>query len=254
MVIDSVTNPSSRTGLQNAKAGLAILVSLAFAKPAAAGTFTCGGTGISHALLARTPTPHVPNTATPTPTVSSTATATPTQTPAPSATPTVAPSPTATDTPNTSGIPTSGTTTNGCLITPGQAVGEAHLLALLNADRAVAGVAPLTLLPALSVASRDHSCDMGAHNTLSHTGSDGSDPTQRISATGTTFSTAGENVGFAGGYGIVGGIDVIDHEMMREPLTFGTHHWNIVNAAFHQVGIGAIYQYGKIWITEDFVG
>jgi uncharacterized protein YkwD len=133
-------------------------------------------------------------------------------------------------------------------------VGESHLLALLNADRAAAGVAPLTLLPALSTGARIHSCDMDLHNNLSHTGSDGSNPAQRISATGTPFSTAGENIGDAGGYGVVGGIDAMDQQMMAEPLAPDTHHWNIVNAAYHQVGIGAIYQYGKIWITEDFVG
>jgi hypothetical protein len=41
--------------------------------------------------------------------------------------------------------------------------------------------------------------------------------------------------------------------MMAEPLAEGTHHWNIVNAAFHRVGIGVIDLSGTVWITEDFV-
>ena len=215
----------------------------------------------STATLTATLSPSGTPTLSPTSTV--TWTPTPSWTPIPSSTPTATPSATLspaptwtaspTWTPTPGGIPTTGSTDNGCAITPDQAAGEAHLLTLLNADRAAAGVAPLTLLTALSVGSRDHSCDMGQHNNLSHTGSDGSDPGQRMRATGTTFNYAGENIGVAFGYGITGGIDIVDQQMMAEPLAEGTHHWNIVNAVYHRVGIGIVNLSGTVWITEDFV-
>jgi uncharacterized protein YkwD len=159
-------------------------------------------------------------------------------------------------------IPTSGTTSDprggsagtGCAITPDQAQGEAYLLSLLNQHRADAGVAPLQLNETLSLASRAHSCDMAQQNTLSHTGSDGSSPWQRIQATGTTYTTAGENCGQAGGYALTDAINVIDNSMMAEGPG-GGHHDAIVNSNYTQVGIGIIVDsQGQTWVTEDFVG
>lgn len=42
--------------------------------------------------------------------------------------------------------------------------------------------------------------------------------------------------------------------MMAEPNKQGTHHWNIVHAAYTGVGIGVIISGGQVWLTEDFVG
>jgi len=171
------------------------------------------------------------------------------------------PQPSATQTPAatappapSSGIPFSGATRNGCVITPAQARAEQYLLDHLNAHRVAAGVPALQLNTRLSEASREHSCDMYQHQQLNHYGSDGSSPFQRIGATGVTYSTAGENIGMAGGYGLTGGVDTIDAGMMAEPLSYGNHHWNIVNAAYAQVGLGVIDANGQVWLTEDFVG
>jgi uncharacterized protein YkwD len=160
-----------------------------------------------------------------------------------------------TATPTTSGIPTTGFTGNGCAITPDQATGEAHVLDLLNADRAAASppAPPLTLLPAISVASRYHSCDMAQHDLLAHDGSDGSTPLQRILATGVAFTAWGENVGESQGSGIIGGLDAIDQKMMAEPLYPPEHHSIIIDPAYQNVGIGVIYLNGSVWVTEDFV-
>jgi uncharacterized protein YkwD len=177
-----------------------------------------------------------------------TQTAQPTKpTPIASATSTAAPAP-------GSGIPTSGVTSNGCQITPDQAAAEQYLLATLNQHRAAAGAPALQINQTLSLASRQHSCDMFQHQQLTHTGSDGSSPFDRMRAVGVTFSTAGENIGMAGGYGLTGGINTVDSGMMAEPLTYGNHHWNIVNAAYKQVGLGVIYANGQLWLTEDFTG
>jgi len=160
----------------------------------------------------------------------------------------------ATTTSTPTNIPTSGTTGNGCQITAAQAQAEYHLFTLLNQHRAAAGVNPLALDETLSVASRGHSCDMFQHQNMSHTGSDGSSPWQRIAAVGVTFGTAGENIGATWGYGLTDGVDTTDTNMMTEPLTPGDHHWNIVAAGYTRVGIGIIYANGQMWLTEDFVG
>lgn len=321
LVIDVVDNPASRRGRQNAKAGQGILASLTFARPAAPGTFTCAGSGVSRRRRAgssgqaswfvpNTPTPRVPNravskrtpaaksstptappevpsatpslTATPLPSSTTPPTALPSFTGTPSATGTPIPSPTnpptwtptgastptatalptttalPTATPTASDIPTTGFTDNGCAITPDQAAGEAQLLSLLNADRAAAGVPQLTLFPALSVVSRDHSCDMATHDArgslspIGHNGSNGLNPAQRVQAAGISFNMLGENIGVVTS-SISGAVEFLDEEMMAEPLTPDTHHWNIVNAGYHHVGLGVISLQGSVWVTEDFI-
>jgi uncharacterized protein YkwD len=160
-------------------------------------------------------------------------------------------SPAPTPTPQPTPPPGGGGQSSGCSF---DTAGEQYLLSLLNQHRAAAGAAPLTLSSTLSTASRSHSCDMFTHQNMSHYGSDGSSPFQRIAATGITYSTAGENIGMANGYGLDGGINAIDNGMMAEPATYGTHHWNIVNPAYKQIGLGVVYQNGQVWLTEDFVG
>ncbi len=169
-------------------------------------------------------------------------------TPSPSATPTPPPV-----IPTPSGS-SSGSTSNGCQITSAQTAAEQTLLSTLNAHRAAVGARPLTLNPALSAVARTHSCDMFQHQQMSHTGSDGSSPFQRISAAGIAYGTAGENVGMASGYALSSGVTTIDNEMMAEPLTPGDHHWNIVNPAYSSIGVGIIYVNNQVWMTEDFIG
>jgi uncharacterized protein YkwD len=156
-----------------------------------------------------------------------------------------------------SGIPSSGTTSNGCQITSVSAQAEAQLLSLLNQHRAAAGAAPLTLNSSLSLISRAHSCDMYLHQQLNHTGSDGSSPFQRMAAGGfgmPPYRQEGENIGQATGYSPADAVSAIDSQMMAEPLSYGNHHWNIVNSGYSILGIGIIVVNGQTWLTEDFAG
>jgi len=152
------------------------------------------------------------------------------------------------------GIPAHGHTANGCAITPAQATGERLVLRLLNGHRAAAHVKPLTLNPRLSLASREHSCEMLHTQKLRHESADGSSPFVRFTRHGVAYTTAGENLGSSGGYDLSAGINVVDSGMMAEPNTEGTHRWNIVHAAYTGVGIGVIYVKSQLWLTEDFVG
>lgn len=171
----------------------------------------------------------------------------------PAQTATVAHRPTAASTPAPGlHLNGSGKTSNGCTITAEQTQAEQYLLNRLNQHRRDAGVAPLALSAKVSAVSRAHSCDMDQHHNLSHTGSDGSTLAQRLTAGGISYSYAGENIGTASGYGLIGGITANDNDMMAEPLQPGNHRWNIVNTHYTQVGIGIIYVNGQEWMTEDF--
>ena len=156
--------------------------------------------------------------------------------------------------PKPTATPTQAATGNGCTVTATDTSAEQSLLTILNQHRAAAGAAPLKLSAKLSAVSRAHSCDMYQHHYVGHTGSDGSSPLQRIQSAGLALSNWGENVGTASGLGVMGGIQQIDDGMMAEPLTPYDHHWNIVHAAFTQVGLGVIYVNGQVWVTEDFIG
>lgn len=170
-------------------------------------------------------------------------------TPAPTATSKPRPKPTAT---HASSDPNK--TSNGCAITSQQTQAEQYLLNRLNQHRKDGGVAALTLSTKLSAVSRAHSCDMYQHQKLNHNSSDGSTMTQRIQAAGIKATTWGENIGTASGYGLTGGIDANDNDMMAEPLQPGNHRWNIMSAKYTQIGLGVIYINGQEWLTEDFIG
>jgi uncharacterized protein YkwD len=78
-----------------------------------------------------------------------------------------------------------------------------RVLELVNAARAVArdcgrerfeAAAPLTAVTTLDAAAAVHARDMADHRTLSHTGSDSSEPGGRITRAGYTWGAAGENL------------------------------------------------------------
>lgn len=141
-----------------------------------------------------------------------------------------------------------------CPLTSDAVAAETFLLNLLNRHRADAHAAPLSLTPRLTAISHAHSCDMFQRQRIDHLGGDGSTPEQRIAALGAPINNWGENIGNADGYGLDGGLTTIDASMMAEPLTPYDHHYNIVNRAFSQVGLGIIYANGQVWFTEDFLG
>lgn len=150
--------------------------------------------------------------------------------------------------------PNNSRTPNGCAITAAQTQAEHDMVDRLNGHRIAVGVAPLVPDPALADVARAHACDMAQHQQASHIGSDGSSPFQRITTAGISYHTAGENIGMAGGSDLIGGVTSIDDWMMAEPLACCNHHWNILNPAHTQIGIGIIALGDAAWLTEDFIG
>jgi uncharacterized protein YkwD len=114
-------------------------------------------------------------------------------------------------------------------------------VALVNSERGKVGCSPLTLNAKLSKAAQDHSADMASHQNMSHTGSDGSDPGQRITTAGYTWSAYGENVAF--GYST-------PEAVMAGWMSSPGHKRNILDCDFKEIGVG-LAQPGSYW-TQDF--
>ena len=70
---------------------------------------------------------------------------------------------------------------------------------LINSARSEAGLPPLTVNPQLTAAAQGHSIDMACHGLISHSGSDGSSPSQRVAAAGYIASRSSEII-YGSGY------------------------------------------------------
>jgi uncharacterized protein YkwD len=117
----------------------------------------------------------------------------------------------------------------------------ARVVQLVNAERAKVGCHPLTVNAKLTEAAQAHSADMAAHRNMSHTGSDGSDPGDRITRAGYTWSAYGENVAY--GY-------ATPEQVMTGWMNSPGHRANILNCSFKEIGVG-LAQPGSYW-TQDF--
>ncbi|RSS82263.1 CAP domain-containing protein, partial [Streptomyces sp. WAC05292] len=117
----------------------------------------------------------------------------------------------------------------------------AQILALVNKERAAVGCPALTVNEQLAKAAQAHSEDMASHTTMSHTGSDGSDPGERITRAGYEWRTYGENVAY--GYSTA-------EQVMQGWMNSPGHRQNILNCAFKEIGVG-LAQPNHYW-TQDF--
>ncbi|MFB7462650.1 CAP domain-containing protein [Streptomyces sp. NPDC056224] len=117
----------------------------------------------------------------------------------------------------------------------------AEVVALVNKERAKAGCSALTVNEKLTAAALNHSKDMAAHSNMSHTGSDGSNPGERITRAGYTWMTYGENVAY--GYST-------PEQVMTGWMNSPGHKENILNCAFKEIGVG-LAQPNSYW-TQDF--
>ncbi len=107
-----------------------------------------------------------------------------------------------------------------------------RVVQLVNQERARAGCAPLAIHSALVRAALEHSTDMALNDFLSHTGSDGSQPWDRMTRAGYNWSQAGENI--AAGYSSP---ESVVQGWMNSP----GHRGNILNCAFRDTGVGYYY-------------
>ncbi|CAL9633733.1 hypothetical protein SUDANB176_06154 [Streptomyces sp. enrichment culture] len=117
----------------------------------------------------------------------------------------------------------------------------AKVVELVNAERGKAGCSPVKVNATLTEAAQKHSEDMAASGTMSHTGSDGSSPADRITRAGYSWSTYGENVAY--GYST-------PEQVMQGWMNSPGHKKNILNCGFKEIGVG-LAQPGSYW-TQDF--
>jgi uncharacterized protein YkwD len=119
------------------------------------------------------------------------------------------------------------------------------MLDSLNANRAGAGLAPLSLCTSLIRAAQGHSDDQAITDTMTHSGSDGSGIGQRADAAGYVGWTAlGENV--AMGYSTV-------DDVMAAWMASSGHRANILSPSYRDVGVAESFAAdGTPFWTQDF--
>lgn len=166
--------------------------------------------------------------------------------PKPAATTTAAATPAAPAAPATSAAPSA--TPSATAAAPSSPASQApasgavaQVVQLVNAERAKVGCSPLTVNASLTKAAQAHSEDMAAHQNMSHTGSDGSAPGDRITGAGYVWSSYGENVAY--GY-------ATPEQVMAGWMASPGHKANILNCSFKEIGVG-LAQPGSYW-TQDF--
>jgi len=117
---------------------------------------------------------------------------------------------------------------------------EREVFDLTNEHRIANGLNPLQWDDVLATASREHSEDMFYSNNMSHTGSDGSTPGQRIDRMGIAWRRWAENV--AAG-------QQTPAEVVEGWMNSPGHRANILNPNLTTLGVGF---YNYYW-TQKFV-
>jgi uncharacterized protein YkwD len=104
----------------------------------------------------------------------------------------------------------------------------------LNAYRAQNGLPAYTVNSMLARAAQRHANDIACNNLFVHTGSDGSTPESRVSATGYASSSISENV--YGSYPPLNGQGVIN--WWTNDKTDIRHSQNLLSSTFTEIGVG----------------
>ena len=117
---------------------------------------------------------------------------------------------------------------------------------LINTARAQAGLSPLNVSPILATTAQGHSIDMACHGLISHTGSDGSSPHDRMVAAGYNPTFSAEII-YGSGYPQT----AFDWWMSDQ-----IHRDAILNANITEMGVGYAYiaDTAKGYFTVDFAG
>ncbi|NUO34982.1 MAG: CAP domain-containing protein [Dermatophilaceae bacterium] len=118
------------------------------------------------------------------------------------------------------------------------------VVSIVNAERARAGCAPVTVHVLLARAAQDHSDDMAARAYFSHTSPDGRTFAQRIRAAGWAGGALAENIA-------AGQADAV--AVMRDWMGSAGHRATILNCAYRNIGVGYATggPYGTYW-TQAF--
>lgn len=121
-----------------------------------------------------------------------------------------------------------------------------ELLALTNEARQEEGLSPLRNSYLLGKSAQDFAEDLGTQNFFSHQGKDGSTLSSRVSATGYSFTAAGENI--AAGQRTA-------QSVFNGWMNSEGHRKNILAEGYTEVGFGMFdatgsSDYGKYWVQN----
>ncbi|TDV56574.1 CAP domain-containing protein [Actinophytocola oryzae] len=119
-----------------------------------------------------------------------------------------------------------------------------QVIALTNDQRAAHGCGRLAANNALGAAARGHSGDMARHSSMSHEGTDGSDPGDRITGAGYPATEWAENVAYG---------QSTPKEVVTAWMDSPGHRANILNCELAEIGVGrAVNNKGVAYWTQDF--
>jgi uncharacterized protein YkwD len=120
---------------------------------------------------------------------------------------------------------------------------EAQMLALVNRERAAAGLKPLAPDPALVEVARAHSTDMFERGYFAHVTPEGLSPFDRMTEARVTFRIAGENLALAPT------VKIAHTGLMNSP----GHRANILRPEFGRAGIGILDGgFRGIMVSQEF--
>lgn len=120
---------------------------------------------------------------------------------------------------------------------PAERTAADSVLSLTNEARAEAGLAILARSGHLDAVAQAHAEDMARRGYFSHTTPEGRTFTQRLSAAGVTYRTAGENI--AGNGSAAGAVTAW--------LGSSGHRANMLNPSFGQLGVGIHREADSPW-------
>jgi uncharacterized YkwD family protein len=152
--------------------------------------------------------------------------------PAPTPTPTPVPTPVPVPTPTPAPVPI-----------PSSSAMQTEMMGYINAERAKANVAPLTLDNNLSNGAYLKSKDMAVNNYFAHNSPTYGTPFEMMKSQGITFRMAGENI--AKNVSVLGAHNAF--------MNSAGHKANILNSGYHKIGLG-FYQSGSyLFVTQWFI-
>jgi len=132
---------------------------------------------------------------------------------------------------------------------------ELQALALVNGARASRGLWTLEWDQTMAGAARAHAADMARRGVVSHTGSDGTSPNERLRRAGVQFRFGSENIWTYWGKVPAEGPSTMHAAMMSEPHAPGlwNHIGNILYTGYRRIGIGIVTgPNGVQYLSEKF--
>jgi len=119
---------------------------------------------------------------------------------------------------------------------------QQQILALVNTQRSEHGCGALTASGPLNQLAENYSTEMGTENFFSHTDPAGRTPWDRARAMGIT-DLGGENIAMG---------QQTPQAVMAAWMNSSGHRANILDCAYHSLGVGVYYAEGGPWWTQDF--